>query len=43
MQERHGMKLKEFQEGLHTDLLRRPIKFSRDLLDWRAREQLLAR
>lgn len=43
MQERHGNKLKEFQEGLHADLLRRPIKFSRELLEWRTREAQLAK
>lgn len=43
MQERHGAKLREYQEALHQELLRKPVKYSRELLDWRSREQLLAR
>jgi hypothetical protein len=43
MQERHGARLREYQEGLHQELLRRPVKYSRELLDWRSRETLLAK
>lgn len=43
MQERQNEKIKEFQEKLHADLMKRPVKFGRELLEWRAREQLLAK
>jgi hypothetical protein len=43
MQERQTDKLRDFQERLHTDLTKRPVKFGRELLEWRAREQLLAK
>lgn len=43
MSERHAQKLREFQEDLHTELTKRPPKYSRELLDWRKREHLLAK
>jgi len=43
MQERHAAKLREFQESLHAELMRKPLKFGRELLEWRAREQMLAK
>ena len=43
MADKHGIKLKEFQQALHQELIKRPPKFSRELLDWRKRQQLLAK
>lgn len=43
MTERHAQKLKEFQEDLHAELTKKPPKYSRELLDWRKREHLLAK
>jgi hypothetical protein len=43
MRERHAEKLKEFVEGVNEELLRKPIKWSRDLLQWRGREALMAK
>lgn len=43
MQEKHAIKLREFQEKLHDDLTKRPPKFSRELLDWRQRQLMLAK
>lgn len=43
MTERHAQKLREFQEELHTELTKKPPKYSKELLDWRRREQLLAK
>jgi hypothetical protein len=43
MQERHATKLRDFQENLHTELMKKPLKFKRELLDWRSREQMLAK
>ena len=43
MQERHATKLRDFQENLHTELMKKPLKFGRELLDWRSREQMLAK
>ena len=43
MQEKQNEKLQEYQEQLHNDLMKRPVKFGRELLEWRAREQLLAK
>jgi len=42
-QDRHATRLKEFQDALHEELLRKPVKFSRELLEWRAREHSLAK
>jgi hypothetical protein len=35
--------LKEFQDAAHGELVRKPLRFSRELLEWRSREQVLAR
>ena len=43
MQERHATKLRDFQENLHAELMKKPLKFGRELLDWRSREQMLAK
>ena len=43
MQERHATKLRDFQETLHAELMKKPLKFGRELLDWRSREQMLAK
>eukprot|EP00753_Platysulcus_tardus_P015058 PLAT4751.1.p1 GENE.PLAT4751.1~~PLAT4751.1.p1 ORF type:complete len:427 (+),score=234.09 PLAT4751.1:131-1411(+) len=43
MTERHAVKLREFQEKLQKEILAKPPKFSRELLDWRKRQTLLAR
>jgi len=43
MSERHAVKLREFQEKLHEELTKRPPKFSRELLDWRQRQLMLAK
>ena len=43
MAERHAKQLEEFRVKLKEDLEKKPPKFSRELLDWRKRELLLAR
>lgn len=43
MQERHAVRFKEFQDALHDELMHKPVKFSRELLEWRSREQTLAK
>jgi hypothetical protein len=43
MDEKHAAQLKGFQQQLHSELTKRPPKFSRELLDWRKRQQLLAK
>jgi len=43
MTERHATTLREFQEDLHRQLLKRPAKYSKELLDWRRRQNMLAR
>lgn len=43
MTEKHNSKLREFQQALHQELISRPPKFSRELLDWRKRQSLLAK
>jgi hypothetical protein len=43
MQERHGGRLREFQEQLHQELLKRPVKHGRELLEWRSREAMLVK
>eukprot|EP01138_Halocafeteria_seosinensis_P004269 gb/GECG01004366.1/.p1 GENE.gb/GECG01004366.1/~~gb/GECG01004366.1/.p1 ORF type:complete len:469 (+),score=86.24 gb/GECG01004366.1/:1-1407(+) len=43
MTEKHTQKLKEFQQALHTELISKPPRFSRELLDWRKRQTLLAK
>ena len=43
MTERHAVTLREFQEDLHRQLMKRPPKYSKELLDWRRRQNMLAR
>ena len=43
MTERHATTLREFQEDLHRQLMKRPPKYSKELLDWRRRQNMLAR
>ena len=43
MTERHAAKLAEFEDSLVGKITDRPPKFSRELLNWRKRQQLLAR
>ncbi len=43
MTERHAVMLREYQEGLHKELVKRPPKYSKELLDWRRRQNMLAR
>ena len=43
MTERHASTLREFQEDLHRQLMKRPPKYSKELLDWRRRQNMLAR
>lgn len=43
MTDKHALKLKEFQQALHQELIKKAPKFSRELLDWRKRQTLLAK
>ncbi|KAA0152929.1 hypothetical protein FNF27_00092 [Cafeteria roenbergensis] len=43
MTERHRDKLRVFQESLNEEMARAPPKYSKELLDWRKREALLAK
>jgi hypothetical protein len=43
MQERHDARYREFQEALHAEIMGKPVKFSRELLEWRSREATLAK
>lgn len=43
MTERHRDKLRQFQERLNEEMTRAPPKYSKELLDWRKREALLAK
>lgn len=43
MTEKHSQKTKEFQQALHAELISKPPRFSRELLDWRKRQTLLAK
>ena len=38
LQERHLKKLRAAQEELHAELVSKPVKFGREVLDWRAKE-----
>lgn len=38
MKERHDAAFQDFQMALHAELMAKPIKFSRELLEWRGRE-----
>lgn len=43
MQEKHRGDLKEFQENLHREIMDRPPKFTKELIEWRRRQHMLAR
>jgi len=43
MTERHAMALLEFQRKLQAEIAERPPKWSRELLEWRRRQHMLAR
>eukprot|EP01029_Cantina_marsupialis_P029027 TRINITY_DN778432_c0_g1_i1.p1 TRINITY_DN778432_c0_g1~~TRINITY_DN778432_c0_g1_i1.p1 ORF type:complete len:347 (-),score=95.84 TRINITY_DN778432_c0_g1_i1:199-1239(-) len=43
MTERHAQQLTEFQEDMREKMARKPPKFSRELLDWRQRQHMLAK
>jgi hypothetical protein len=43
MTEKHSIKLREFQQSLQQELMKKPPKFSKELLEWRRREQTLAK
>jgi len=43
MTERHSQELRNFQESLHQKMLDKPPKFSRELLEWRRRQHMLAK
>lgn len=43
LQRRQARKLAEFQETLRQEMLSRPPKWSRELLEWRKRQHILAR
>ena len=40
---RHVLELKAYQDAAHAELLRTPFKLGKELLEWRSREQLLAK
>ena len=41
MTEKHAVNLLEFQERLHKEVLDKPPKFSKELLEWRRRQHML--
>lgn len=43
MQEKHMANLRAFQESLHEELLRKPPKFGKEVLEWRTKENLLVK
>lgn len=43
MTDRHAGELKAFQDKLYKQLTDRPPKFSKELLEWRRRQHILAR
>ena len=43
MTERHAVHLLDFQRTLQTEMAERPPKWSRELLEWRRRQHMLAR
>jgi hypothetical protein len=43
MTEKHAVALLEFQEQLHKEVIDKPPKFSKELLEWRRRQHMLAR
>ncbi|DBA04098.1 TPA: hypothetical protein N0F65_009445 [Lagenidium giganteum] len=42
MTEKHAVDLREFQEKLQQEILERPPKFSKELIEWRRRQHRLA-
>ncbi|KAF0685749.1 Aste57867_22357 [Aphanomyces stellatus] len=42
MTEKHATDLRAFQEKLHKELMERPPKFSKELIEWRRRQHRLA-
>ncbi|CAK4084842.1 unnamed protein product [Aphanomyces euteiches] len=42
MTEKHAADLRAFQEKLHKELMERPPKFSKELIEWRRRQHRLA-
>lgn len=43
LQEKQLLKLRAQQEALHGELVRKPVKFGREVLDWRGREAVLVK
>ncbi len=43
MTEKHAMQLRAFQDKMQKDIISKPPKFSKELLDWRRREKILAK
>ncbi|KDO30177.1 hypothetical protein SPRG_05369 [Saprolegnia parasitica CBS 223.65] len=42
MTDKHNVDLRSFQEKLHKELMERPPKFSKELIEWRRRQHRLA-
>lgn len=43
MTEKHALELRQFQEKLHSSIVDKPPKFSKELLEWRRRQHILAK
>lgn len=43
MVEKHNLELRQFQEKLHASIVDKPPKFSKELLEWRRRQHMLAK
>jgi len=43
MTEKHEQALRDYQQELNEELKNKPPKFSRELLEWRKREHMLAK
>ncbi|CAK9099216.1 Uncharacterized protein SCF082_LOCUS46469 [Durusdinium trenchii] len=43
MTERHAKELRDFQEEMHQKMVAKPPKFSKELLEWRRRQHMLAK
>lgn len=43
MTERHAQELRNFQEKMHQKMVEKPPKFSKELLEWRRRQHMLAK
>ncbi|GBG34008.1 Hypothetical Protein FCC1311_102312 [Hondaea fermentalgiana] len=43
MTQRHSQELRAFQEKMHSKLANKPAKFSKELLEWRRRQHMLAK